>query len=191
VSGVALDYFANTELAGTALSIADTASSTQSNENGEYSFDAVAPGSALAILATRANYLATRNEPFSVEDSDVQVDSFIVAQADASRQYSSLGMTSDAGAGMVIVTLVTDSGLPDQGVSTADITLVGAAYSGPFFFGPSGDVVDQGIMLVSAAFEGRARAAFLNVSPGTHTLNVAGETAEVVASAGTVTLVRR
>ena len=75
---------------------------------------------------------------------------------------------------MVIVHLLNASGQPLEKVAAADVVLaadngspVGA---GPFFFGPAGDI-DPGLT-VSGVFNGRSRAAFLDVPAGGCTLRV-------------------
>jgi hypothetical protein len=101
--------------------------------------------------------------------------------------------------GIVIVELVDGSGTPRTGIPLADVTLTDGTLSpagvGPYYFGAAGDIVPQGDLAQSAEFDGRARAAFLNVPVGTHVLRVAlgvqTVVAQVVVATGGATLIER
>jgi hypothetical protein len=77
-------------------------------------------------------------------------------------------------AAFVVIDIRDMLGLPLEGIPLADITLTDALGApmgaGPYFFNSVG-ILDDGI-LVSTAYNGRARAAFLNVPAGVYTVTV-------------------
>ena len=121
---------------------------------------------------------------------------------DVMRPYTAVGRTPTPGTGVVVATLVDDTGAPLVGVSMADIRLVDATSlpvgMGPYMFGAAGDIVDSNTLRASASFNGRSRVAFLDVPAGTLTLNVmysrdgkvVTRSAQVIIKAGAITAVQ-
>jgi hypothetical protein len=123
-----------------------------------------------------------------------------VSNPDVTRQYTAIGRTPTAGTGVVFATLVDNAGAPLVGVFVADIHLLDGTSLpvglGPYMFGPTGDIVDNNTLSVTAAFNGRSRVAFLDVPIGRLTLTVifsssgkvVTRSVQVVTTAGGVTL---
>ena len=121
---------------------------------------------------------------------------------DLTRQYTAIGITPRPGTGVVVATLVDDTGAPLVGVSVADIRLLDATSlpvgMGPYMFGTTGDIVDSNTLSVTASFNGRSRVAFLDAPVGKLTLTViysrdgkvVTRSAQVVTTAGGVTAVQ-
>ena len=75
----------------------------------------------------------------------------------------------------MFATLLDPSGSPLVGVPLTDIHLVNGSQPvgvGPYVFGPVGDIVDNGALGLTFAFNGLSRIAFLDVPVGTFTLDV-------------------
>jgi hypothetical protein len=203
LSGQVADYYTGNPLPGVALTWEDPNNrSTTTSGTGAYQIGNLMATEILFITGTLANYRRTRNEPVVLGTSSATANLALVATADAARQYTALGLTETAGTGLVIVNLRNAAGQPHTGIPLADIELQDAmgdpVGAGPFVFGAAGDVVDQATLNVTTEFGGRSRFAILNVPPGTYTLRVQYvdgttlvKTAQVVAIAGTVTLIRR
>jgi hypothetical protein len=121
---------------------------------------------------------------------------------DVMRPYTAIGRTPTPGTGVVVATLVDDTGAPLIGVSIADIRLLDARSlpvgMGPYMFGTTGDIVDSSTLRASASFNGRSRVAFLDVPAGTLTLTimysrdgkVVTRSAKVITKAGAITAVQ-
>lgn len=202
LSGQVTDYYSAAPLPGVSLTWEDPGRSTTTSGTGAYQIGNLMPTEILFITGTLANYRDTRNEPVILGTSSATAALAMVAAADAARQYSTLGLTETAGTGLVIVNLLNAAGQPHTGIPLADIELQDAMGDpvglGPYVFGAAGDVVDQATLSVTTAFGGRARIGILNVPPGAYTLRVAYvdgtpqvKTANVLAIAGAVTLIRR
>jgi len=203
LSGQVRDYFSNASLTGVTLAFDQPpAISVMSAAGGAYEFTGLLPNGDVTVLATLANYRATRNERITWTTTSVTADQAVVAAADANRQYTALGRTAVAGTAVVFITLVDAAGQPHTGIPITDITLNavggGAVGIGPFIFGSGGDVVSNATLSVTTAFGGRSRVAFLDVPPGNATLSVTftsgtvqTKTIAVATSAGGATLVRR
>jgi hypothetical protein len=124
------------------------------------------------------------------------------SSADVARQYAVIGLTPTPGTGIVVATLVDDTGAPLVGVSVADIRLLDATSLpvglGPYMFGATGDIVDSSTLAVTTSVGGRSRVAFLDVPVGTLTLTVVysrdgkvlTRSAPVVTAAGGMTTVQ-
>jgi hypothetical protein len=129
-------------------------------------------------------------------------DSSTALNPDVTRQYTAIGLTPTPGTGVVVATLVDDTGAPLVGVSVADIRLLDATSlpvgMGPYMFGTTGDIVDSNTLSVTASFNGRSRVAFLDAPVGRLTLTViysrdgkvVTRSAQVVTTAGGVTAVQ-
>ena len=178
VSGRTVDYFTGTPLDNVALTTEGMtpASSDSSGADGSYELR-VPPGSVFFAAASRANYRPTRSAPIRVTDQSIMMTELtVVSLNDSRRQYTSLGLTPTAGRAVVFGLLVRYNGTPLEGVPLADITLVDAQQApvglGPYFFGANGDLVSNATLAVSTAFGGKARVGFLDVPPGSYTLEV-------------------
>lgn len=123
-----------------------------------------APGAAAAAAGGASPNSATAGNSSSGLSPDVM------------RPYTAIGRTPTPGTGVVVATLVDDTGAPLVGVSMADIRLLDATSLpvgvGPYMFGATGDIVDSNTLRASASFNGRSRVAFLDVPAGTLTLTV-------------------
>jgi hypothetical protein len=203
LSGQVADYYSASPLPGVTLSWDEpNTRTTTTSGSGAYQIGNLLATEILFITGTLANYRPTRNEPVVLGTSSATANLALVANADAARQYTTLGLTETAGTGLVIVNLRNAAGQPHTGIPLADIELQDAmgdpVGTGPFVFGAGGDVVDQATLSVTTDVGGRSRIAVLNVPPGTYTLRVAYtdggaqvKTAVVVVLDGTVTLIRR
>jgi hypothetical protein len=201
VSGVMRDYFTTAPLAAVALTAEDHPGLvTTSAANGSYTFTFVSSTSTLRAVAALTNYRSTRNETLTIGSSAVAADLFAISLADATRQYTAVGLTPTANTGVVVVNLRDAAGQPREGIPVADIVLLDATQApvglGPFVFGVAGDVVPHSTLAVSTAFVGRSRVAFLDVPPGAYMLSVTipgpqTVTASVVVTASGATLVQR
>jgi hypothetical protein len=178
VSGMTMDYFTGLPAGGASLAtdgVTPPASST-SAADGNYALEDVLPGSVFYVDATKTNYRPTRSAMLTTLDVDVTENLWLVSNADANRQYATLGLTPTADTAVTFVELLRNNGTPLLDVPLADITLVdslGAPVGlGPYFFGESGDV--DANVLVSTAYGTplRARVAFLDIPPGSYTMKV-------------------
>ena len=110
--------------------------------------------------------------------SSATVDLELVSIADATRQYTQLGLGASTGTALVFVTLRGPSGSALVGIPASDIQLLDGndqpvgGVRGPFFFGVSGDLTSTADLATSIAVAGRARAGFLDCPPGTYRLEV-------------------
>ncbi len=199
VTGAVEDYFTNAAVPAVDVAVGTSSPSGSTAADGSYIIQGVVPSATLLLTTSKTGYRPTRNLAVSAMSGTVTADLSVVAAADVQRQYTSVSLVATAGTAVVFVELVDGSGAPRTGIPASDITLVDGTQSpvgvGPYFFGPAGDVVPLTDLSQSTDFGGRARAAFLNVPVGTHTLRVAdgGQTlsTEVVAATGGVTLVER
>ena len=179
VSGKVLDYFTGEPLATAAITtdgLTPPAAAT-SAADGSYALD-IAVGSKLFAETARASYRTSRSETITVADMPVTQDLYALSSADVAREFASVGVTQTTGT-IVAAELQKNNGDPFTGLALTDVTLVDAAdapvagVSGPYFFNATGDL--DAAVTVSAAFgtPPRARAAFLNIPPGTYTIKVA------------------
>jgi hypothetical protein len=178
VTGKAKDYFTAAPLSTVALESEgmEPALSATSDGAGDFASETVAPGSVFYLIANRTAYRPTRGEPVRVEDLAVVADQTVVSVADARRQYTSLGLPLVAGKAVVFAELLRRNGTPLIDVPVADVKIVdmlGAVVgSGAFVFGPNGDLVSNATLAVTTAVGGRSRVGFLDVPPGSYTLEV-------------------
>jgi len=181
VSGKTLDYFApNTPMTDATITSdgIDPPMTTTSTTGGEFALDDVPVGSKLYFTVRRELYRPTRNTPVTVEGEPVTADLYLIAVADANRQYTTVGLPApapDAGTAILIAELRRNNGNPLVDIPAENITLVDAndqpvpGAVGPYFMGEV-DVDPQ--LLVATAFDGRSRVALLDVPPGSYTLKV-------------------
>lgn len=177
VTGMVMDYFASAPLANAQLETEGITPpiSAQSDLAGAFMLPDVPVASTFYVRGSMAlNYLLTINEPVTVVDQSIENNLYLVSEADAQRQHATVGVEVLPNTGVVFANLVRPDLTPMEGVPLANITLTDALGApvgdGPYFFGALGDV-DQAI-LVSTAYQGRARVAFLNVPAGEYTLTV-------------------
>jgi hypothetical protein len=121
-------------------------------------------------------FAPTTTGPFSVASATLTLRAFAVSHADLQRQYTVLGLTRTRGSTVVIVHLLDANLGPLELVPASDVVLGDAegrpVGDGPYFFGPSGDVEPREVLSVSRAFNGTARAGFLNVPGGDSTVQL-------------------
>lgn len=179
VAGRSLDYFTADPLGDAALASEgmNPEVSAQSDAAGNFTLEDVPPGSVFYVQASRANYRPSRQVEVRVEETPLTgADVHLVSVADSRRQYTTLNLTPTAGRAVLFINLLRNNGLPFDGIPLADITLVDAQNApvglGPYFFGANGDLVSNAAIAVSTIFNGRARAGFLDVPPGSYTLKV-------------------
>ena len=176
VAGLVLDAWtaSTVEAAQVSAEHNDPAVDATSNASGEYAFE-LPEGSLLVPLVTHTSYRATRNPAVSITAA-LDLDVHGVSTADASRQYTNLGMVPSSGTALVIAEICDGSGDPITGIPLADITLVDGGSQpvglGPYYFGAAGDLEPAASLSTSSAFDGRARVGFLDCPPGEHELRV-------------------
>jgi hypothetical protein len=178
LAGTVRDYWTTAPIAGADITIVGDGIrfSGRSDDGGRFVLSArAAEGRASLVVGGPTNYIETI-EPFDLTAKPVTRDAFAVTTADVNRQYISIGKTPVPDSAIVIVHLLDAAGGPLEMVPLADISLIGVdgrvVGDGPYLFGASGDLQDNGDLSVSRAFDGRARAAFLDVPAGAHTLQV-------------------
>ena len=177
IAGSAINYFSGNPVGAARVSATGLTPrlSGTSDTSGRYAFSGDSEGAECFLSVTGVeNFVDTATGPFKVADSPLTLTAFAATATDLNRQFATVGRSRSAGSGVVIVHLLDASGQPLEMVTASDVTLaadngspVGA---GPFFFGPSGDIDPQ--LTVSRAFDGKARAAFLDVPAGGCTLQV-------------------
>ncbi|MBK9032753.1 MAG: hypothetical protein IPL61_16040 [Myxococcales bacterium] len=178
VSGKAKDYFTDAVLATVGIESdgMEPQLNATSDAAGDFAFDTVPPGSVFFLTASRAVYRPTRGVPVRVEAMPVTADQWLVSVNDARRQYTSLGLPVVTGKAVVFAELFRRNGTPLADVPVADITLLDALAapvgSGPYVFGPNGDLVTNLTLAVTTVVNGRSRIGFLDVPPGSYTLSV-------------------
>jgi hypothetical protein len=178
VTGRTVDYFTGAPLDAVTLSTEGMtpAASGASDALGAYELR-VPPASVFYASAARTNYRPSRNHAIRVTDASLAMtDLALVSVNDSRRQYTSLGLTPTAGRAVAFGLLLRNNGMPLEGIPLADIKLLDAQLApvgvGPFFFGVDGDLVSNLTLAVSTAFGGKARVGFLDVAPGSYTLEV-------------------
>jgi hypothetical protein len=178
LEGFVRDYWTHAGLPGSTLTTATPPRTAASDAAGRYRLPDVASVTVLDVLATQpAGYRQSLNGPLATAGSWKACDLFVLSAADVNRQYAIVGSTPTPGTAFVVVELRQPDGGPLEGIAVSSIVLVDADSNpiaeGPYFFGASGDIDTS--LLVSTAFAGQARAAFLNVSavPARLTVNSA------------------
>ncbi|HEX4455243.1 MAG TPA: hypothetical protein VH143_30490 [Kofleriaceae bacterium] len=176
VSGNVTDYFTGNLLDTTIVQSdgLDPAVNTTDAADGSYNLQ-VATGSKLYLVATRANYLTTRNPVTSVSGSDVIQNVFVLSESDVKRQYSSVGSAENGAAGYVEVELEKNDGTPLTGIATTAVVLTDESGSAvpvsTYFAGAVGDL-DLTVTTSTAEGSNGARAGLLNVPDGQYSLAV-------------------
>ncbi|MEO7794932.1 MAG: hypothetical protein ABIV06_09185 [Thermoanaerobaculia bacterium] len=183
--GFARDYWTGDSLAGVTLATSNPVRAATSDAAGRYVLVDLAPAAAVQPQATIfAGYRATGNGPIALGGGSKSCDLFAMSAADVQRQYTLLGITPTSGLAILIADLRRPDDSPLTGTPLADISLQDAGATpigqGPYFLGASGDVDNS--LLVSTAFDGRARVAYLNVPITPATLAVVSAEPDVSAS---------
>ena len=177
LSGKVMDYFGAQPIEGAQIATdgLDPNVMTQSAADGAYQLD-VSVGSALFLVASKTDYRLTRNQAMTIGDMPVTHDAYLMTDQDVRNQYTAVGALPVAGTAIVIAELRRNDGTPLEGIPLANVLLLDAAnqpvagIKGPYFFNAAGSV--DTTILTSVAHQGRVRAAFLDVPPGTATLSV-------------------
>jgi len=196
IAGSAINYFNGNPLPAAQVSATGLTPglSGTSDASGRYALSGDSTGAECFLSVTDVeNFVDTATGPFRVGAAPLTLTAVALSATDVNRQYVSVGRSRPDGLGVVIVHLRDGSGQPLETVPASDVTLATDTGSpvgvGPFFFGPAGDI--EPALTVSRAFNGRARAAFLDVPAGGCTLQVTAPTGEratvrLFASAGAV-----
>ncbi len=184
IAGTVRDYWSTEPVPHADLSITSSGFrvSGQSDDQGRFvlSGRSVAGDGSLAVAAS-SGFVETVT-PLELNGQPLTRDAFVVTRSDVARQFATLGTAPVLEGAIVIVHLFDVAGKPLEMLPLTDISLTGndgpAAGDGPYFFGIAGDLQGQDELFVSRAFDGRARAAFLNVPPGKHTLAITARNGE-------------
>jgi len=170
VTGHVRDYWSGARLGGATVSTAglDPELSAASDAAGRFELSGEsAVTSGFLRVGAVSGHVETTSGPLMFSGTQSPP---ALAQTDLNRQYAIVGRREEPGTVFVIAHLQDAAGNPLESIPAADITLstldgqpVG---DGPFFFGAAGDIQPQAVLQRSQGFEGRARAAFLNVPPG-------------------------
>lgn len=179
ITGDVRDYFTGGPIPGAVVTAEGLAPelSTTSDASGRFVLLGQAAGAAARLTVTGVDVFApTTAGPFEIVSATLTLSAFAVSNADLNRQYAVLGRTRPTGSTVIIVHLLDSSRAPLELVPAADLALfdVGGrpVGDGPYFFGPAGDVESQEQLSVSRAFNGKARAGFLDVPAGDSTLQL-------------------
>jgi hypothetical protein len=170
IVGHVRDYWSGARLGGATVGTAglDPELSAASDAAGRFELSGGAAVASGFLRVTRlSGHVDTTSGPvmFSGTQSPPAL-----AQTDLNRQYAIVGRVQDPGTVFVVAHLQDAAGNPLESIPAADITLTTLdgqpVGEGPFFFGAAGDIQPQAVLQRSQGFDGRARAAFLNVPPG-------------------------
>jgi hypothetical protein len=176
LSGTAVDYFNGDPLPEVALATVGLTPelAATSDEAGDYVFDQVPTGIVFEVRAQAQEfYRPTLNPRVRYDGQPVVANLGLISLIDAQRQHATLGIAVEPNTSIVIGELLKGDGTPRDGVLADSIELLDALGEpvglGPYFFG----VFDvDPLIQQSVIHQGKARFAFLNVPPGTHTLSV-------------------
>jgi len=193
IAGAVIDYFSLNPVTAarvTATGLTPGMSGT-SDAAGRFAISGQAAGAECFLsVGDVRNFVDTATGPFTVAAAPLTLTAFAATATDLNRQYAILGRTPSRGLGVVIVHLLDATGHPLEMVTASDVALAADNGSlvgtGPFFFGPSGDL--DPLLTVSRAFNGKARAAFLDVPAGGCTLQVTARSGGTGFQRGTVRL---
>jgi hypothetical protein len=174
-----LDYFGGNPVTAarvTALGLSPGLAGT-SDAAGRYVLSGQSAGSECFLsVADVDSFADTTTGPFIVTTAPLTITAFVAAAVDVNRQYAIVGLSPSSGMAVVVAHLVDAAGGPLEMVPATDLSLIAGDGSpigtGPFFFGPAGDIQPPNELTVSRAFNRTARAAFLNVPGGDCTLQL-------------------
>jgi hypothetical protein len=176
ITGHVRDYWSGSRLGGATVSTTglDPELSATSDAAGRFELSGEVEGSSGFLRVTGlSNYVDTTSGPLTFSGTQAPP---ALARADVNRQYAIVGRAQDPGTAVIVAHLQDAAGNPLESVPASDISLTTEGGrpvgEGPFFFGPAGDIRPQAELPRSQEFDGRARAAFLNVPPGRHVLAV-------------------
>lgn len=150
--------------------------SGQSDADGRFVMAGQATGgSCVVAVAGPDGYLET-TMPLELSNGPTTCTALAVAVPDMRRQQEVIGGVPAPNSALVLVHMFDAAGSPLEMVPLADIALLTEGGrpvgDGPFFFGTTGDIQPQAELSICRALDGRARAAFLNVPPGDHALQL-------------------
>jgi hypothetical protein len=172
IAGHVRDYWSGTAVGGiqvTTLGLNPNLAS-RSDDAGRFVMSGRSTGNRCLLVTSALEAYAETVVPIELSVGPSTLSAVAVAKADINRQFASLGVSREPDSGVVILHLLDVKGAPLEMVSSADISLIAAnglvVGSGPYFFGAAGDLLTQTELPLSRAFDGRARAAFVNVPNG-------------------------
>ena len=185
LTGVVRDYWAGSALTAVTIATTSPVRSATSDALGRYTLIDLVPAADVTPLATLpSNYRATGTGPIALGGESKSCDLFVMSSADVQRQYTLLSITPTAGLALLVADLRRPDDSPLTGIPLADISLQDTGATpmgqGPYFLGADGDV--ESTLLLSTAFGGRARVAYLNVPISAATLAVVSAEPGVSAS---------
>lgn len=175
ISGLTIDYFTELPVPSALFGTEGLDPELGGASDGAGAFVLIVPSVATFRLRVSgvSGYRATSGHLITTDGIDQPGHiAPLVATADLQRQYASVGATATADRGAVFLELWTPAGAPLENVPASDMMLLDSADSpvtsalGPYFFGTGGDLVDNATLAASTAFDGRARAGFLDVPQG-------------------------
>jgi hypothetical protein len=174
LTGVARDYELGGTLGGAAIALLeDPSKTTTADAGGGFSFADLTRGDSVRVIVTGTNYRETIGPIRHLDNGTVNVNAPAASVAFVGSRYAEVGVTPTAGDAMIVVRLEDAQGNPRTGIPLADITLLdqnqAPTGTGPYIFGATG--LDNTLVLTTA-FSGVSRIAFLNVPPGSYTLRV-------------------
>lgn len=179
VTGSVRDYANGDPLPDVALAVEglDPGMQAVSDPSGAFTLEGVPGSSAFYFRAmpSGTTYLPTTNASVTVLDANVTADVYVVSAVYRQRQHSTVAIPLAPSTSLVVGELVNLDGTPLTGIPLAAVSIMPAGGgpgvgNGPYFIGGAGDVDPN--LLVSTAFGGRARVAFLNVPSGAHMIMV-------------------
>jgi hypothetical protein len=173
LNGKAMDFFGGQAIASATLATdgLEPPQTTASGSDGSYSLQ-IAIGSKLFVIATKTSYRPTRNPAIAVDDVPVTQNLYAMTVQDVQNQYTGLGKTPVAGTAFLAIELLKHNGMPLTGIPTTGIQLLDAqnqpvTAGGVYFFNAQG-ALDTAATASVADGAGHARAAILDVPPGSY-----------------------
>lgn len=175
LNGIVNDYETGSAVSGASVSLLEQPGSTTTTDaGGHFQFTDLARDNSVRVVVTATSYAETVNPIRLLGAATINVTDFAVSSAFVSNQYTAVGQTRTAGNATLIAQLEDDLGTPRTNIPLADITLLdqnqSASGIGPYVFGAAGSL--DNTIIVTTAFNGKSRIAFLDVAPGTYTLKV-------------------
>lgn len=180
IAGDVRDYWTDTPVPGAQVATIGLTPdlTSRSDEAGRFIMAGRSAGSRCSLLVSGADGYVETTVPVELSSGPTTLSAIAIAAPDINRQHALLGIAREPETATIIVELLDGAGGPLQMVPLSDITLTTAnglaIGGGPYFFGANRDVQPQADMPISHAFDKRARAAFINVPKGDHTLQVTG-----------------
>lgn len=178
IAGDVRDYWADAPVAGVEVTTIGLEPNlvSRSDQAGRFVMSGRSAGERCSLVTSGLEAYVETIVPVELSTGPTTLTAVAVARSDINRQFASLGVTRESDTGIVIIDLLDANGAPLEMVPASDITLTAAnglvVGSGPYFFGASGDLQPQADLPISRAFAKRARAAFINVPTGDHTIQI-------------------